>query len=472
MLITKSDYLLFLCCKNEFWLKKRKPEFKVATEMSLDNQHRIEQGKEVEQLAYNISRLRKADVKQVHIEKNIWADDLYCRCDILVELYNGKYELYEVKSGASIKEENYEDVTFQKIVLTKANYVVSNVFLVYVNTDYVLGEELDVDTYFIIEDVTAIAKERTHQTQLNIASAVQYINTEPVFELTELCSEGLDCAFALFSEVTEPAYSVFNIARLQVNKLHELLQMGIVDIMDIPRNFKLSSKQQQQVNIAQNNTTYIDKEAINDTLNNLVYPLYFYDYETFNATIPMYKGLKPYQQMVFQFSLHIKETPFSEPKHHEFLSKGHIEPSFEVAQALSAVITKRQGTFIVWNQSFEKTRNKEIANMYPQFANFLNWVNEQTFDLMKIFSQNYYIHPEFKGSCSIKKVLPVLVPELSYQNLAINEGMTASIKWFQMVTNKTNDNEKEAIYQHLLAYCKLDTLAMVKILEKIQKLAK
>jgi hypothetical protein len=119
-----------------------------------------------------------------------------------------------------------------------------------------------------------------------------------------------------------------------------------------------------------------------------------------------------------------------------------------------------------------KQENKEIANMYPQFANFLNWVNEQTFDLMKIFSQNYYIHPEFKGSCSIKKVLPVLVPELSYQNLAINEGMTASIKWFQMVTNKTNDNEKEAIYQHLLAYCKLDTLAMVKILEKIQKLAK
>lgn len=472
MLITKSDYLLFLCCKNEFWLKKRKPKFKVATEMSLDNQHRIEQGKEVEQLAYNISRLRKADVKQVHIEKEIRADNLYCRCDILVELYNGKYELYEVKSEASIKEENYEDVTFQRIVLSNANYVVSNVFLVYVNTDYVLEEELDVDTYFIIEDVTAIAKERTHQTKLNIASAINYLNTEPVFKLIDLCSERLNCAFALFSGVTEPAYSVFNIARLHSNKLYELLQMGIVDIMDIPRNFKLSSKQQQQVNIAQNNTTYIDKEAINNTLNNLVYPLYFYDYETFNATIPMYKGLKPYQQMVFQFSLHIKETPFSEPKHHEFLSKGHIEPSFEVAQALSAVITKRQGTFIVWNQSFEKTRNKEIANMYPQFANFLNWVNEQTFDLMKIFSQNYYIHPEFKGSCSIKKVLPVLVPELSYQNLAINEGMTASIKWFQMVTNKTNDNEKEAIYQHLLAYCKLDTLAMVKILEKIEKMAK
>lgn len=472
MLITKSDYLLFLCCKNEFWLKKRKPEFKVATEMSLDNQHRIEQGKEVEQLAYNISRLRKADVKQVHIEKNIWADNLYCRCDILVELYNGKYELYEVKSGASIKEENYEDVTFQRIVLSNANYVVSNVFLVYVNTDYVLGEELDVDTYFIIEDVTAIAKERTPQTKLNIASAINYLNTEPVFKLTDLCSERLNCAFALFSGVTEPAYSVFNIARLHTNKLYELLQMGIVDIMDIPTDFKLSVKQQQQINIAQNNTTYIDKEAINDTLNNLVYPLYFYDYETFNATIPMYKGLKPYQQMVFQFSLHIKETPFSELKHHEFLSKGHIEPSFEVAQALSALITKRQGTFIVWNQSFEKTRNKEIANMYPQFTNFLNWVNEQTFDLMKIFSQNYYMHPEFKGSCSIKKVLPVLVPELSYQNLAINEGMTASIKWFQMVTNKTNTHEKEAIYQHLLAYCKLDTLAMVKILEKIQKLAK
>lgn len=472
MLITKSDYLLFLCCKNEFWLKKRKPEFKVATEMSLDNQHRIEQGKEVEQLAYNISRLRKADVKQVHIEKNIWADNLYCRCDILVELYNGKYELYEVKSGASIKEENYDDVTFQRIVLSNANYVVSNVFLVYVNTDYVLGEELDVDTYFIIEDVTAIAKERTPQTKLNIASAINYLNTEPVFKLIDLCSERLNCAFALFSGVTEPAYSVFNIARLHTNKLYELLQMGIVDIMDIPQNFKLSSKQQQQINIAQNNTTYIDKEAINDTLNNLVYPLYFYDYETFNATIPMYKGLKPYQQMVFQFSLHIKETPFSELKHHEFLSKGHIEPSFEVAQALSALITKRQGTFIVWNQSFEKTRNKEIANMYPQFTNFLNWVNEQTFDLMKIFSQNYYMHPEFKGSCSIKKVLPVLVPELSYQNLAINEGMTASIKWFQMASNKTNNNEKEAIYQHLLAYCKLDTLAMVKILEKIQKLAK
>jgi len=181
----------------------------------------------------------------------------------IIKTPDGKYELYEVKSGTSIKEENYDDVTFQRIVLSNTNYVVSNVFLVYVNTDYMLEEELDVDTYFIIEDVTAIAKERTPQTKLNIASAINYLNTEPVFKLIDLCSERLNCAFALFSGVTEPAYSVFNIARLHSNKLYELLQMGIVDIMDIPQNFKLSSKQQQQINIAQNNTTYIDKEAIN-----------------------------------------------------------------------------------------------------------------------------------------------------------------------------------------------------------------
>ncbi|MBK8466767.1 MAG: DUF2779 domain-containing protein [Chloracidobacterium sp.] len=194
------------------------------------------------------------------------------------------------------------------------------------------------------------------------------------------------------------------------------------------------------------------------------YPLHFLDYETFAYAIPQFDGIKPFQQMCFQYSLHTIDQPGAELRHREYLSRGNDGPPRSVAEHLRDSMSGGIGTVFVWYEAFEKGRNTEMAEMFPDLADFFNEVNAKTYDLMKIFSENLYIHPDFKGKTSIKKVLPVLVPSLSYQELGISEGMAATIKWFRAATwTSMNDAERLTIFNDLQEYCELDTFAMVEI---------
>jgi hypothetical protein len=216
------------------------------------------------------------------------------------------------------------------------------------------------------------------------------------------------------------------------------------------------------VNIAQKGVTEIDDSTISERLAVLTYPLQFLDYETFNNVIPDRDGIRPYQQMAFQYSLHTMREPGRPCEHTYFLSEGDGHPPLEMAKKLRSDMGEI-GTVIVWSQGFENTINKHIAESHPEFAGFFGEVIAKTFDLRKIFSDQLYMHPEFKGRDSIKKVLPVLVPELSYKDLDIREGMTASISWFRMVDGRYADMEREQVHRALLDYCHRDTEAMVEI---------
>ncbi len=215
--------------------------------------------------------------------------------------------------------------------------------------------------------------------------------------------------------------------------------------------------------MAQTGKPHICQESIQQALGNLQFPLYFLDYETLQYGIPQYDGIKPYQQMVFQWSLHKLYEAGGEAAHVEFLSDGTDHPALEFAQALHNAIPQDAGTVLVWNKSFEMTRNKELGQMYPHFEPFFTDLNERVFDLMEIFQQQHFVHPEFRGSCSIKNVLPVLAPHLSYADLEINRGMLASIRWFELITGKIPEPEKDSVLENMRQYCKLDTLAMVEV---------
>ncbi|MEI6288359.1 MAG: DUF2779 domain-containing protein, partial [bacterium] len=180
-------------------------------------------------------------------------------------------------------------------------------------------------------------------------------------------------------------------------------------------------------------------------------------------------GYRPYQRMTFQYSLHVLEAPGGALKHYAYLAKDWKDPSRELAKDLREKITTK-GTVIAWNMSFEKGCNSEMAERYPEFLLFFEDINNRMFDLMQTFKKGYYVHKDFHGSASIKKVLPVLVPELSYADLNIHEGGTASNKWGEMIKLETPQEVKDSIYENLLKYCELDTLAMVRILDKLMKL--
>ncbi|MFC1622454.1 DUF2779 domain-containing protein, partial [Patescibacteria group bacterium] len=238
---------------------------------------------------------------------------------------------------------------------------------------------------------------------------------------------------------------------------------------NIPEGVVTSKAGLRQYHAEKHDEVHIEEENIKEELEQLEYPLNFLDYETFAPFVPLFDGYRPHQKMVFQYSLHIQEKPDGKFKHYSYLAKDWEDPSKKLVKDLKEKI-KDKGSVIAWYMSFEKGRNSEMGERYPEYMSFFEDINNRMFDLMNVFKKGYYVHKDFHGSASLKRVLPVIVPELSYGDLEIHEGMEASNKWRDMVDPKTNKKESEQIYNNLLKYCELDTLAMVKILERLNKL--
>jgi hypothetical protein len=242
--------------------------------------------------------------------------------------------------------------------------------------------------------------------------------------------------------------------------------MGILDICDVPDDFKLSNKQRFQVEVAKSKKVYINREEIRDMFDDLEYPLYFLDYETFNPAIPLFDGYSPFDHITFQYSLHVLSKD-GDLEHFEYLHTEKSDPIPHLLNSLKEHI-KDEGSIIVWNKSFEGTRNKHMGKVYPEYEDFCEDMNDRLFDLMDIFRNQLYDDPKFKGSYSIKSVLPVLVPELSYESLDIRNGAMAMASWYDLVF-KEEKNKK--VINDLLKYCELDTLAMVRVFDELRKIA-
>ena len=472
--LTKTAYLNFLNCPQEFWLAVHQPELFKGEPVTLDHEHLRQQGYAVEQYVKQLAKFQPNDNITVDFQRTFQTADLEARSDLIVtDTITGEIDIYEVKSSGSVKNEYYEDVAFQKIVAERSGSKVGRSHVITMNGDYVRQGEIDVELLFTITDVTDTVAERIAATETLIQNAIDYLDSEPVPSLVDYCIENkLDCRFIKLHFPNIPEYTVFDITRLNHDKRRQLLTDGIVDITDVPDGFKLSSKQQLQVTAAKTGEIVIDHEEIAKRINSWNYPLHFLDYETFSYAIPQFNGIKPFQQMCFQYSLHTIENPGEEPKHSYFLSHGNDDPPRAMAEKLKQDMSGDIGTVFVWYEPFEKGRNTEMGEMFPEFADFFADVNSKIYDLMKIFSDSLYIHPNFKGKTSIKKVMPVLVPSLSYKELGIGDGGTASIKWYRAATWDNMDaEEREQIFNDLEIYCHLDTLAMVEIFNVLKSLS-
>jgi hypothetical protein len=263
-----------------------------------------------------------------------------------------------------------------------------------------------------------------------------------------------------------PEYSIYDIPRITEKKKIQLLEQRIVDIKDVPSAFPLNDKQQKIVEVAKSGEPFIDPKAIKREFEHFEYPLNFLDYETFLSAIPLFDGYHPQQQMVFQYSLHKLESLDGEVTHTEHLSITRDDPSKSLAESLIQNIGD-SGTVFVWNKTFEVSRNKELAEIHSDYADFFEKLNERIYDLGDFINHGMYIHPEFKGSWSIKNVLPVMVPELSYSDMEIGKGDQAMMAWWQLITGELLIDEAEKTKMALLQYCQLDTWAMVQIWKKL-----
>ncbi len=473
--LTKTAYLNYLSCPQEFWLDHNQPLLSGREPITLEHEHLRQQGYAVELYVKQLARFQPNDATAVDFQRTFQTAELEARSDVVVtDKATGESDLYEIKSAGSVKPEHLEDVAFQKVAVERSGGTVRRAFVVTMNGEYVRRGEIDVEELFLVTDVTETVAQRIATTEEQIKNAFAYLASEPIPSLVDYCIDRkLDCRFIKLHFTNLPDYTVFDISFLKHDKRRELLANGVVAITEVPDDFKLSAKQQLQVQVAKTREIVIDSEEIAKRFDSWEYPLHFLDYETFAYAIPQFEGIRPFQQMCFQYSLHTIERPGAELRHSEYLSRGNDSPPRVVADYLKDAMSGGIGTVFVWYEAFEKGRNQEMADMFPDLADFFNEVNDKTYDLMKIFSDNLYIHPDFKGKTSIKKVLPVLVPSLRYDDLGISEGLTATIKWFRAATWKTmSEAERVQIFDDLLEYCELDTLAMVEIFNALAALPK
>lgn len=400
--------------------------------------------------------------------------DLFCRADILkLNAKTGKYDIFEVKSATVVKDVHLIDLAFQKICFEKERIKIGELFLVHINNKYTRNGEIVPDGLLIRENVTAEVEDLIRRVGLDIKAAQRVLedkNEEPEVMILKQCHKPYDCEFTHYCWRDIPEDSIYEIAGgLSHNKLEMLLDMGILKIKDIPDGYVTSGNGLRHLHAVKTQQVFIDALAIKRELEHLEYPLYFLDYETFNPAIPLFDGYKPYQRVVFQYSLHVKETPEAELKHYQYLSTSIADPTDELEKSLAGAMGK-QGNVIAWNKSFEAGCNSEMCDRCRDYAEFFESINGRMYDLMQPFKKGYYVHKDFKGSASIKKVLPVLVPELSYKALNIQEGGTASESWLKVANPQIAPAERNQLAQDMLAYCKLDTLAMVRILEVLDGL--
>jgi hypothetical protein len=268
-------------------------------------------------------------------------------------------------------------------------------------------------------------------------------------------------------------------------KPYELVNEGIVDALALERE-NLSEKQQIQYDVFKEGKIYIDINKLEKGFERLAYPLYYLDFETMNTPLPRYRGEKPYQQSVFQFSLHIETSKGKIENHVAYLAPNHADYRGKIAKLLADHIPDDGGSVIVYNQSFESGRLKELANLFPEYDTKLLNIQSRIFDLMYLTrgSTKFYksiglpesnaegivfYHEDLQRSFSIKKVLPVLVPSLTYSSLdEVHDGVEVQIAYMKLPTLK--GEEYQNIYKNMLEYCKQDTLAMFKILNALQDL--
>lgn len=401
---------------------------------------------------------------------------LTCICDVIERIDDTTLDLYEIKSSTKVKPEHLADLSFQLTVLELAGYTVRNIAVIFCNNQYTRQGEIDPLQLATHQDVTRQVFELQAHTKRNIEAALQTCLQEEMPDPTpRRVKMGAFKEWMQIYQLIKPVedkYSIYNLYSPAPEQLGQLEDMHITNITDIPSDFHLKPKQSWQVEATKLGEPLIDQNRIKNFLDTFTYPLYFLDYETLSSIVPPFDGLRPYQQLPFQYSLHILDKPDGNLQHKEFLHSLETCPIDPLLEQLQSDIDEI-GTVLVWSEGFEKSCNDLMGQMRPEYATFLEGVNTRVKDLMLPFAKGWYKDKDFFGSASIKKVLPVLAPELSYGDMDISEGATAQRLWMQSVLDGAgSEEEKNKLMEQLRAYCELDTYAMVKVFEFLVAITK
>lgn len=491
MTLSKSLYTTGIQCSKALWLKKYKSEVLALTDESAEtrfktghtvgelacdlfpNGVKVDFNPNLEQMVKETKKLLDSGVSVIY-EAAFSFENTLVIVDIF-EIDSEGISIYEVKSSTSLKDIYLHDVSIQYYTLQNLGYKIKSANVVYLNSNYIRGDELNIKELFVVEDVTQIIISLQEAVPINLQTFQTYLadrETEPNIDIGKYCKNPYECLaldYCWKCQRNIPDYSIFNIFNLGSKKQIELYSQGIVDVDDIPDGFEMTANQKAAVDNYKSKQTYIDKTSIKEFLTTLTYPIYHLDFETFQQAIPEFKGLSPYEQIPFQYSLHI-EYEDGRLEHKEFLADDGVDPRYELSKSLVENIPSN-ATVLAYNMGFEKGVIRKLANQFSDFTYDLMCIHDNIKDLMTPFQSKDYYVPKMRGSYSIKNVLPALVPEMekAYKDLDLVHNGGEAMNVFASL-GTLSDEEKIAYRNALLEYCKLDTLAMVKILQKLRKI--
>lgn len=491
--LSKTDFTKGKQCPKALWLKYYQPELKP----DLDDKTRniLETGEEINELArsyfkdgvnatiddyfdiYKAEKFTKDLISKNHqiifeattIDES---DNSHARIDILQKNEGQKsWNLIEVKGSTSVKDYHIDDLSFQYHIFTKAGYKIDKCLLMLINNEYQLNGVINPQEFFKFEDISNKVLEKQNEIEAKKEELIKILNhqNQPNIKIGNKCFKPFDCEYQSHCWQNIPDYSIFNVTTRKKTAEKIVDEIGSYDVNDIDVNNYEKGIKKLDIVCHQENRIHLDKEKLNEFLSTLKYPLYFLDYETFSLAIPALQKTRPYQQISFQFSLHIQEGSNQELKHFEFLHDKNSDPREDFIQNLIKYCQcKDDGSIIVYNQTFEKLRNEELAEDFPKYTDQLLSLNDRIIDLMTPFQKKWLYSPKQQSSNSIKKVLPAFT-NLNYQDLEIKSGGDAMDIYADFIKGKINLDED--LIKNLLEYCKLDTYAMVQLLQKITNLS-
>ena len=492
-IISKSSYILGQQCQKAFWLKNNQvPETNPKDEAA---EERLSAGDEVGEISkmlfpggeeipflggkyqemHDITMEKiSSGVEQLY-EASFLVDGVFIRVDLMNKTKDG-WDIYEVKASSSVKDYHKDDASLQWHILKKIPEIkLHKLKVVVLDNRFEKSSKIILEDFFKKEDVTEIANEKETEIEQEISNLkiTSSQNDEPKIKIGSHCKKPHSCTYLdkCWPENRDKVNSVFTLYRLNMNKKLDLYENGIDTFEKIQDESSFNKIQKKQLQAYRTKKPVIDKKIISEFINKVQYPISYFDFETFSDAVPVFDGQKPHVQIPFQYSLHIQNFAGEKLKidenHHEFLGHHEQDPRRLIAESMIKNLPS-SGTIMAYNDSFEKTCIRLLAEHCPDLAEQLLSFNERFLDLIIPFRGGGYYDLNFKGSFSIKSVLPALCPEnkeLSYENLEIKEGGSASrtYKNLQFLSEEEIRNKRN----NLLRYCRLDTYAMHAIFAKL-----
>jgi hypothetical protein len=495
--LSKSSFASGLQCHKRLWIEKN--DRGLVPVPSQSKQATFDQGHEIGSWSHKLfpdgillsgeldfKAHLKASSEALNLRKPLFEPAFaipgaYARADIFVPAESNGWNLLEVKSSSNVWEDAartkinavyLQDIAFQVYVYRKAGIDVREAYLVFLNRDYIRQGDIDPQQLFRREKVTSLVEALLPSIPAQLAALSEMLQspTTPGTEIGPHCFAPYECSLTANCWKGVPDDSVFTLAHAGA-KAWTWWNEGIIRVADLPPSEKYSANQSIQIAVEKTQETHLDASAVRRFLEGLRYPLHFLDFETVMPAVPMFDGCRPYAQVPFQFSLHLQIYPGGELTHVDYLADGAGDPRPGFLRALQASLGT-EGSIVSYNSPFETSRMRELA---AQFSDHAAWINLalirfENADLLQPFRSFALYHPAQHGSASIKSVLPAFT-DLSYDDLAIQEGGTASNLFLRLLKGLVPQEEHSNLRENLRRYCERDTFAMVKLVEKLSAVA-